>query len=105
MGNIVLDDKIFLKNSIKHNYFWKNWLSEEFYNLGIKVIPSVANFVTIIFKDSFSASKFAESLEKNNIFVRNLNAYKMNNCLRITVGTELQNKRLLKLSKKILRKT
>ena len=105
MGNIVLDDKVFLKNSIKHNCYWKNWLSEEFYNLGIKIIPSVANFVTIMFEDSLSASKIAESLEKNNIFVRSLDAYKMNNCLRITVGTELQNKRLLKLSKKIIRKT
>ena len=45
---------------------------------------------------------FAECLEKENIFVRKLNAYKMNNCIRITVGTELQNKTLIKFSKKIL---
>ena len=43
---------------------------------------------------------FANSLEKKNIFVRKLNAYKMNNCIRITVGTELQNKTLIKFCKK-----
>ena len=102
LGNIVLDDKTFLNNSVKHNNFWKKWISKEFIDLGIKVIPSVANFVTIILKNNYSASKFANSLEKNNIFVRKLNAYKMNNCLRITVGKEFENKKLLKLSRKIL---
>ncbi|MBF96687.1 MAG: Histidinol-phosphate aminotransferase [Alphaproteobacteria bacterium MarineAlpha9_Bin4] len=103
LGNIVLDDKVFLKKSIKHNHFWKNWLTKEFYNLGIKVIPSVANFVTIKFKNNYCASSFADSLEKNNIFIRKLTAYKMNDCLRITVGTKLQNMKLLKLAKKILK--
>ena len=33
IGNIVLDDKSFLDKSIKHNYYWKNWLSNEFRKL------------------------------------------------------------------------
>ncbi|MBV68232.1 MAG: histidinol-phosphate transaminase [Pelagibacterales bacterium] len=102
IGNLVLDDKNFLKKSIEHNYYWTNWLSKEFEKLEIKVIPSVANFVTIILKNSYNANMFAKRLEKENIFVRKLNAYKMSNCIRITVGTELQNKTLIKFSKKIL---
>ena len=102
IGNLVLDDKNFLKKSIEHNYYWTNWLSKEFKKLEIKVIPSVANFVTIILKNPYYATMFAEYLEKKNIFVRKLNAYKMNNCIRITVGTESQNKILIKFSKKIL---
>jgi len=103
IGNIVLDDKLFLDKSIKHNSYWKNWLSNEFSKLGVKVIPSVANFITIIFKNSSKALMFANHLEKNNILVRKLNAYKMDNCVRITIGTELQNKTLLKFTKKILK--
>ncbi len=103
IGNIVLDDKSFLDKSIKHNYYWKNWLSNEFNKLGIKVIPSVANFITVIFKNSKKALMFVNYLEKKNILVRKLNAYKMDNCVRITIGTELQNKTLLKFTKKILK--
>ena len=53
--------------------------------MGFKVIPSVANFVTIVLKNSNLAFKLANALEDNNILVRKLNAYKMKNCLRITV--------------------
>ena len=103
IGNIVLDDKSFLEKSIKHNYYWKNWLSKEFRKLGIKVIPSVANFITIIFNNSSKCIYVCKPFREKNILVRKLNAYKMNNCVRITIGTELQNKTLIKFSKKILK--
>ena len=103
LGNIVLDDKSFLRKSILHNNFWKSWLSEEFAKLKLKVIPSQANFITIIFKKKISANKFVQALEKNNIFVRNLSAYKMFNCVRITIGTEAQNRKLINTSKSILK--
>ena len=64
IGNLVLDDKNYLKKSIEHNYYWTNWLSKEFEKLEIKVIPSVANFVTIILKNSYNANMFAKRLEK-----------------------------------------
>lgn len=101
IGNLVLDDISFLKSSIKHNCFWRNKLTKEFESLGFKVIPSVANFVTVIFKNKKLAFKVANALENNNIFVRKLISYKMHNCLRITVGTERQNKKLLSTFKKI----
>ena len=76
IGNIVLDDKSFLDKSIKHNYYWKNWLSNEFSKLGIKIIPSVANFITIIFNNSSQAFMFVNQFwgytgritEQNNEF-------------------------------------
>ena len=105
IGNLVLDDISFLKNSVKHNSFWRKKLTKEFESLGFKVIPSVANFVTVIFKNKKIAFKVANALEDNNIFVRKLVAYKMHNCLRITVGTESQNKKLLSACKKIIRKS
>ncbi len=103
IGNIVLDDKNYLDKSVKHNLYWVKWLSEQFSKLGIKVIPSVANFLTIVFKNPKTASSFANSLEKKNILVRKLDAYKMHNCIRITIGTESQNRTLLKFAKKIIK--
>ena len=69
----------------------------------IKVIPSVANFITIILANKKIASRCANILEKNNIFIRKLNAYKMDNCLRITIGTKQQNLELLKSFTKFLK--
>ncbi len=103
IGSIVLDDKKFLEKSVKHNYFWKKWLTEQFYKMKLKVIPSSANFVTLIFNNPSSASKYSDSLEKNNILVRKLNAYNLANCIRITIGLEWQNKKLINLSKKIIK--
>ena len=103
IGRLVLDDKSFLQKSVEHNFIWRNKLSQEFMKFGIKVIPSVANFITIIFENKQVASRCANILEKNNIFVRKLNAYKMDNCLRITIGTKQQNLELLKLFSKIFR--
>ena len=70
---------IYLLKIIKHNLLEKK-LTKEFESLGFKVIPSVANFVTVIFKNKKIAFKVANALEDNNIFVRKLIAYKMHNC-------------------------
>ena len=100
----VLDDNAFLKKSIEHNLFWKNWLTKKFNSFGFKVVPSVANFILIKFKNSKQASSLANYLEKNNIFVRKLENYKLNDCLRISIGTENDLKKLCNSVKKLIGK-
>ena len=97
----LLDDKKFLKNSIAHNLYWKKWLTNKFNDLGFEVIPSVANFIMVKFKSAKQASKLADSLEKSNIFIRKLNNYKLSDCLRISIGSEKDLKKLLREVKKI----
>ena len=79
-------------------------LTKEFESLGFKVIPSVANFVTVIFKNKKIAFKVANALENNNIFVRKLIAYKMHNCLELLWELKGKNKKLLNTFKKIINK-
>ena len=98
----LLDDKKFLKNSIAHNLYWKKWLTKNFNDLGVDVIPSVANFIMVKFKSENQASMVADSLEKSNIFIRKLNNYKLSNCLRISIGSEKDLKILLNAVKRIL---
>lgn len=97
----LLDDKKFLKNSIAHNLYWKKWLTNKFNDLGFEVIPSVANFIMVKFKSAKQASKLADSLEKSNIFIRKLNNYKLSDCLRISIGSEKDLKKLFREVKKI----
>ncbi len=100
----ILDDTIFLKKSIEHNSYWKNWLTDKFNSFGFKVVPSVANFILVKFKDYRQASKLADYLEKSNIFVRKLENYKLNDCLRVSIGSEKNLKKLCNEVKKLIGK-
>jgi histidinol-phosphate aminotransferase len=64
----------------------------------IKMIyPSDANFILVKVSD---ANAIYELLLEKNVIVRNRTSV-INNCLRITVGTKEENKRLIKELKKI----
>jgi histidinol-phosphate aminotransferase len=58
-----------------------------------KIYPSDANFVLV---ETLNANKIYESLVQEKIIVRNRNAV-VNNCLRITIGTEEENIKLIEI--------
>jgi histidinol-phosphate aminotransferase len=73
---------------------WRSWLTEEIGKLGLKVTPSVANFVLIHFpetkgKTSDEADAF---LTKRGLVLRALKNYGLSSQLRMTVGTEEANR-------------
>jgi histidinol-phosphate aminotransferase len=73
---------------------WRNWLTEEISKLGLKVTPSVGNFVLIHFptekgKTSAEADVF---LTKRGLVLRGLNNYGLHHQLRMTIGTEEANR-------------
>ena len=73
---------------------WRNWLTEEIGKLGLKVTPSVANFVLIHFpttKGKTSAEADAY-LTKRGLVLRGLNNYGLPHALRMTIGTEEANR-------------
>ncbi len=82
-------------------------LREELYNEllsieGITVYPTKANFVLIEVPDSES---IYNSLLEKDILVRSYTGHPiLNNCLRVTVGTEEENKLFLKCFRSILSK-
>ncbi|WP_131667954.1 histidinol-phosphate transaminase [Psychrobacter pygoscelis] len=62
--------------------------------LGFEVLPSHANFVFARPKDG-NAAEIAANLREKGIIVRHFNAPRINEYLRITVGTEAQTQRLI----------
>src|ERR1700745_4063927 len=73
---------------------WRNWLTEEIGKLGLKVTPSVANFVLIHFpttkgKTSDEADAY---LTKRGLVLRGLTNYTLPHALRMTIGTEEANR-------------
>ena len=88
--------------SVEHNIYWKKWLYNEFYRLGFDVILGAANFILVDLKSSALKKKYINTLESNNIFIRSLESYKLENCVRISIGLKNENKTLINVTKKFL---
>ncbi|HEX2365150.1 MAG TPA: histidinol-phosphate transaminase, partial [Bradyrhizobium sp.] len=82
------------ERSREHNGQWLAWLTDEIGKLGLKVTPSVANFVLIHFptakgKTSDEADAW---LTRRGLVLRGLKNYKLPHALRMTIGTEEANR-------------
>lgn len=92
-GIAALKDEDFLKRSIEHNDTWLPWLRDEFAKLDIDTMPSPGNFFVARFgEDAEEARLF---LRGKGIFIRQIGAYGLPEWLRVTVGTEEENRILM----------
>jgi histidinol-phosphate aminotransferase len=93
-GAAAMEDAEHVEASAKHNARWLPWLAAEVEKLGLKVTPSVANFLLVHFpKDPGNAASAADAFLKSRaIIVRRVDAYGLPHALRITVGTEADNR-------------
>jgi histidinol-phosphate aminotransferase len=90
----AIEDTAHQQMSKAHTETWRNWLTDEITKLGLKVTPSVANFVLIHFpldrgKTAADADAF---LSKRGLVLRGLKNYKLPDALRLTIGTEEANR-------------
>ena len=88
-GVAALADADFLEQVRAHNAQWRPWLAAKLAELGLTPIPSVANFVLTRFPGGETQADAALGfLSGKGIFVRDMKAYGLGECLRITVGRE-----------------
>lgn len=90
----AIRDKAHVASAKAHNTKSLAWLTQKIEAAGLKVFPSVGNFLLIEFpaqgaKTAAEADKF---LMKRGIILRAVGAYGLPNCLRISVGTDEGNK-------------
>jgi histidinol-phosphate aminotransferase len=91
-GIAAIRDSAHVERSREHNTKWLAWLTDEISKLGLKVTPSVANFVLIHFADATKAADANAFLMKRGLVLRQVSAYHLPNCLRMTVGSEEANR-------------
>ena len=101
-GVAALDDNKFLIETVNLNKKGIQYFIEEFDKLGVKHIPSATNFITTIWEFEEIASRISNTLLKYGIIVRELSSFGWPNCIRISVGTDYENKTFIKTLKKIL---
>jgi histidinol-phosphate aminotransferase len=81
----------------------RHYLYDEFNAIGVKYVPSRANFILVDI--GRSASDVYQRLLKEGVIVRPLTSFGMESALRITVGTPQENRRLIKALRKVLGKS
>jgi histidinol-phosphate aminotransferase len=93
-GIAAIADTAHVETARAHNEKWLAWLSEEIRKLGLKVTPSVANFVLIHFPETpgRTAVDADAFLGKRGLILRRVAAYHLPNALRMTVGSEEANR-------------
>jgi histidinol-phosphate aminotransferase len=93
-GTAAVRDRAHVDTSIAHNETWLPWLTSELTALGLRVTPSVTNFVLFHFPENgrHSASAADEYLTARGYILRRVAGYGFPNALRMTVGTEEANR-------------
>ncbi|MDZ4843494.1 MAG: histidinol-phosphate transaminase [Hyphomicrobium aestuarii] len=97
-GIAAMDDISHIDMAAAHNDRWLPWLTDEIGKLGIAVTPSVANFLLMHFPPASgsatgSGADAAEAhLKSRGFILRRVKAYGLPDAIRLTIGTELENR-------------
>jgi histidinol-phosphate aminotransferase len=92
-GIAALADKEFLHRSLELNARGLRLLMSSFEEMGLKVLPSEANFVMIEFPDVLQAARVVEDLLTQGVIVRPLQSFGLPQCIRISTGSDQDNQR------------
>lgn len=96
----ALDDEAFIRRSVEVNASGLRQLEAGIERLGLRFIPSVGNFLCVEFPRP--GVDVYDALLHEGVIVRPVGNYRLPNHLRITVGTEDENRRLLAALDRVL---
>ncbi len=93
-GLAALEDVAFVEQSRVHNEAGRARFAAAVRALGLRVHPSVTNFVLVSFAGQTPGKDGSEDarqfLKARGILVRQMNAYGLPDCLRVTIGTDAE---------------
>lgn len=98
----ALDDDAHTLECVRMNEAGRHFLYDEFKTLGLKYVPSRANFILVDI--GRSAADIYQKLLHQGVIVRPMTPFGMETALRITVGTPDENRKLVKALKAVLGK-
>jgi histidinol-phosphate aminotransferase len=96
-----LSDAEQVKKTKRMNRQGKRFLYAAFKDLGLEYVPTQTNFILINLKKN--GKKIYQELLRKGIIVREMNAWGLNNYLRLTIGREEENERFIQTLKKVLK--
>ena len=98
-----IKDSKWLNKEIKHVNKWVKIFYKNFKNLKIETNFSYANFLLVNFnRIRGNSKKIFLKLANSGILVRKMDVYKIRNSLRVTIGNNFENKKFIKIIRKIV---
>lgn len=93
----ALGDGAHEEESYQHNAQWLPWLAHELEQLGLRVYPSVCNFILVRVPNDpeLGIQRVNEHLSRRGILVKSTANYGLPDCVRVTVGQEEENRALV----------
>jgi len=99
-AEVALGDQAYVQASVELNTGERARLGDELRAMGLTVLPSQANFLSIGF--GRDAKPIHQGLLEHGIIVRPIASYGLPEFLRVSIGTQAQNTRFLKALRSIL---
>ena len=101
VGLFAVRDKEYFQETVGKIVKTREWVKEELAGLGFESTDSKTNFLFTTHK-SKGAKEIFEALKERDIFVRYFNAPRIDNYLRITIGTDEEMRSLIQALKDII---
>ena len=101
LGIESINDDEYFKKMIDKVKYTRDWFTKELTRLGFTYPESSANFVFAT-HENVPAKRIFEECKKNNIYVRYFDKPRIDNYLRITIGTDEEMRKLVSFLEKIL---
>ena len=94
-GIAALEDSSYINYIKEYNQFWLGWTRNAVNETGLKAHDSMGNFILVEFENKYVATAANDFLMQKGIIPRDVSAYNLPHYLRITIGTEEENKLLV----------
>ena len=96
-GIAALEDQAWVQRAVAHNETWRGHMSEALSGIGIGVTPSATNFLLLHFpKGNGRSAQDADTfLHERRMILRRIDEYGLPEALRMTIGTEEENRAVL----------
>jgi histidinol-phosphate aminotransferase len=96
----ALEDRDYIKKTRRIVLREKVYLYTELEKLGLRFIPSVANFILV--DAGKSGKRLYKQMLKFGVIVRDMQQYGLHNFIRVTIGRPSENRRFIEVLKKVL---
>lgn len=104
-GAAAIRDQAHTEAAVAHNERWLPWLTSELEKIGLKVTPSVGNFLLVHFPVNGRGAASADAfLSERGLILRRMEGYGLPGALRLTVGTEEANRAVVEALSQFMRR-
>jgi histidinol-phosphate aminotransferase len=102
-GLAAIRDEQHIRKTVENNAVGAAWLMEQFKEVGIRAVPTSANFIYFTLDED--ASAFTGRMQSEGVIVRSLAPWGIPNAVRVSIGTQEQNETFFRALKKVMQQT